>query len=748
MILYRTKNISLFTTTVSADFRDISNLMNSNKKKIVFVLDGQQKLIGTISDGDLRRAKSNLANFNIEEIINHQFTWKRVTHKESDIINSFNEKIQIIPLLDNENRIKEVAYLVDKRVIHIGNRQIGEGSSTFIIAEIGNNHNGDINLAKQLVDLAKEAEADCVKFQLRNMDSLYNRDQEGQHDLGVEYVLDLLDKNQLSWDEMVEIFDYSKSKGIMPLCTPWDIESVDKLISYGMDTIKVASADLTNPELLEYAISKGLTLICSTGMSTEEEIVLANGLINNLQGNVVFLHCNSTYPAPFKDINLNYLTKLKKLTNRLVGYSGHERGFHIPLAAVTLGACVIEKHFTLDRGMEGNDHKVSLLPKEFSEMVKQIRELELSFGNLDEQRSLTQGELINRENLSKSIVAAQSISEGAVICREMLSYKSPGGGLQPIEANKLIGKKAKKDFKVGDVFYKSDILNKAFTNCNFSFSRPYGIPVRFHDFMRLSKMANLDFVEFHLTYNDLLKADKLFSPEKTFDLGFALHAPELFENDFLLDLASDDKKIAQLSIDKLKKVCDLATEMSEYFKNLEPVKIITNVGGFSENGFMPEDEKKKRYEILASSLEHFNDKNTEVIIQSMPPYPWHFGGQSYHNLFVDPFETKKFCEDTKRRICLDISHSSMSSKFLNIDLNDFISIVGDHTCYMHIADSYGLDGEGVDVGNGDVDFKALRESLDNYVSRDAWFIPEIWQGHKDNGWGFWNALHFLQENSF
>ena len=172
-----------------------------------------------------------------------------------------------------------------------------------------------------------------------------------------------------------------EARGVEVMCTPWDRPSVDALVGYGLPALKIASADLTNHDLVSYAAATGVPLILSTGMSSEEEIVETARLVRESGTPFVMLHCQSTYPAPFKDVNLRYMARIGELAGCLVGYSGHERGFHVPLAAVALGASVIEKHVTVDRGMEGNDHKVSLLPDELTAMVRQTRELEEAMGS-------------------------------------------------------------------------------------------------------------------------------------------------------------------------------------------------------------------------------------------------------------------------------------------------------------------------------------------------------------------------------
>ena len=226
----------------------------------------------------------------------------------------------------------------------------------YIIAEVGSNHLGNQKLCFDSITQAKKSGADCVKFQMRNVKNLYRNSgssNDASADLGTQYTLDLLSKFQLTDEQLFEVFDYCKEKEVLPLCTPWDQDSLQKLEGYGMPAYKVASADFTNYELLEALAKTGKPLICSTGMSSESEISSTVSFLKKKNAQVVLLHCNSTYPTPFKDVHLKYLSRLAKNTNMLVGYSGHERGWSVPIASIALGARVIEKHFTIDRGLEG-----------------------------------------------------------------------------------------------------------------------------------------------------------------------------------------------------------------------------------------------------------------------------------------------------------------------------------------------------------------------------------------------------------
>jgi N-acetylneuraminate synthase len=394
----------------------------------------------------------------------------------------------------------------------------------------------------------------------------------------------LLNKFQLKNDELCEVFDYCYKRGILPMCTPWDLASVKVLDEYGLEGFKVASADLTNNEMLEALACTGKPLLCSTGMSKELEVKGAVELLQKLSVSFAMLHCNSTYPTPYKDVNLNYLNRLKQLTGGVVGYSGHERGYAIPIAAVALGARIIEKHITVDRGMEGNDHKVSLLPDEFAEMVQQIRNVEESMGQSGE-RQITQGEMINRENLAKSLVINCDLERGALIQRDMILVKSPGQGLQPNRIEELVGKVALREFNNGDFFFESDIKPQLLKKDVYKFTRPYGIPARYHDYKKLINGMNIDFVEFHLSYHDLdVNVDDYFhSPSQ---IGYAVHSPELFSGDHILDLASFDKAYLEHSISELKRTVNVAVNLNKYFPKTDKPVLVLNAGGWSTRGFI------------------------------------------------------------------------------------------------------------------------------------------------------------------
>ena len=341
-----------------------------------------------------------------------------------------------------------------ERKIRIGSKLIGEGEPCFIIAEAGVNHNGDINLAKKLIGAAKDAGADAVKFQTfkakavvtQNAEkSEYQKETTGE---GSQY--DMIKKLELTESDFKELAEYAKKKGILFLSSTFDKESVDLLDEISVPAFKVASGEITNFPLLKYIAKKGIAIILSTGMATLGEVEEALNVIRSEGVNeVILLHCVSNYPAKIEDVNLKAMETLKHAFQIPVGFSDHTLGITVPIAAVALGACVIEKHFTLDRNLPGPDHKASLEPNELKEMVKAIRDVEKALG--DGIKKPTKDEKVIKRAARRSIVAKVDIPEGTIIMEDMLDVKRPGVGIEPKYMEMIVGRKAKENIKKDEI---------------------------------------------------------------------------------------------------------------------------------------------------------------------------------------------------------------------------------------------------------------------------------------------------------
>lgn len=741
------RNISRYVACAEDSVRVGLAKMDANEEGFILCVDAVGAPCGVLTDGDFRRWIVATADPALDrplaDIVNRDFAAVPIdSGLEQAAALLRGPRIDHVPLLDAAGRCVAMAR---RRPDHlaIGDFRIGPDRPVFLIAEIGNNHNGSLELAKRLVDEAVAAGADCVKFQMRDLAALYRNAGDAadiSEDLAAQYTLDLLSRHQLAPDDMRAVFDYARDRGIMPLCTPWDHNSLAFLDAYGMPAFKVASADLTNHDFLRALAAAGKPLLCSTGMSTEREIADAAALLIRHGAQFALLHCNSTYPTPFKDVNLRYMETLRRIGGCPVGYSGHERGYHVAVAAAALGACVIEKHFTLDRDMEGNDHRVSLLPREFAEMVVAVRQAEAALGG-GGQRRLSQGEMMNRENLAKSLVINCDLPIGAVIEESMIDIRSPGRGLPPYRKPDLVGRVASRRLKRGDILYPGDLGEASAAPRSYRFDRPFGVPARYHDFAALAERSNFDLLEFHLSYKDLEEPPARHM-DRVREMDLVVHAPELFAGDHILDLCSLDEAYRRRSIEELARVVDVTRRLQPWFARASRPRIIVNVGGFTADAPLPAARRAERYALLLDSLSRIDLEGVEALPQTMPPFPWHFGGQRHQNLFVDPDEIAAFCAANGMRVCLDVSHSKLACTHFKWSFDDFIRQVGPWTAHLHLADSRGVDGEGLQIGEGEIAFGALGRLL-RETAPDASFIPEVWQGHKAGGEGFWLALERL-----
>ena len=252
--------------------------------------------------------------------------------------------------------------------------------------------------------------------------------------------------------------------------------------------------------------------------------------------------------------------------------------------------------------------------------------------------------------------------------------------------------------------------------------------------------SNAKFLEFHLSYKDLsYDIEKLFKNCK-YDIDLTVHAPDLFEHDHLIDLSSDNQEYRTQSVNNLKRVIDITKKLRPYFSVDSKTKIISSLGGFTRNEWMSESDKKQAYKRVAESLKQLTDDETEIIIQTVPPFPWYFGGQLLLNLFAHPDEIVSFCKDNNYKICFDTSHSKLFCNHFKYDMYTFVEKVRDYVSHVHVSDALDVDKEGLQIGEGDIDFNHLLKT----IPLKATIMPEIWQGHKNFGEACWIALNKIE----
>ena len=329
--------------------------------------------------------------------------------------------------------------------------------SVFIIAEAGVNHNGSIKLAKKLIDVAVESGADAVKFQTFKTENLVSKtakkaDYQKKTTDALESQFDMIKKLELDVNTHKELLVYCQEKGIMFLSTPFDHDSINLLSDLGLQIFKIPSGEITNLPYLRHIGSLGKKVVLSTGMSTLQEVENALTVLIGAgtdKENITTLHANTMYPTPMEDVNLNAMLTIQKELDIAVGYSDHTIGIEVDIAAVAMGASIIEKHFTLDRAMNGPDHKTSLEPKELKAMVLAIRNIEIALGS--DKKKPSPSERVNINVVRKSIVANQDIKKGDLLTEKNITVKRPGNGINPMKWDEVIGSIALKNYNADEL---------------------------------------------------------------------------------------------------------------------------------------------------------------------------------------------------------------------------------------------------------------------------------------------------------
>jgi sialic acid synthase SpsE/sugar phosphate isomerase/epimerase len=636
---------------------------------------------------------------------------------------------------------------MDSEYLSIGDRLVGHGKPCYIIAEIGINHNGDVEIARRLIDAAADAGVDAVKFQKRSLSNLYESKvlaDSRNSEQALQYVVPLLQEFELSDDDFRSLPEHCQRRGITFLCTAWDGTSVDFLETLNVPAYKIGSPDMTNHPLVEKVVGTGKPVLVSTGMATEDEIRETLKFLEGLNARYGIFHCVSTYPAMADEINLRFMKKLRDWTAWPVGYSGHERGISISLAAVAMGACMLERHLTLDCTMRGPDHSSSLEPQALADQVRAIREIEAAFGV--PHRWMTRGEFLNRRVLGKSLVAARDVAAGTVITDDMVITRSPGLGLPPSRRAQLIGRRADRSLRREDPFTEGDLSDTVAARMPhpIDLGMPWGIIARFNDVDRLLERfedRGQSLIEFHLSDRDL-DAGMAAMPRRRFDHDLVVHGPE-YCHDHLIDLCASDLEQRRMSQQRLQLTIDMARKMAPSFFKVGPrgPKIVIHVGGMSDS-LAPYESERAIADMMAA-LKTLDHSGVNLLLENLPPRPWFFGGRWSGHILTDPASTVAVCQEAGLGLCFDTSHAALYCNASGQSLVEFATQVRPLVRHLHISDAAGTSGEGLQIGEGQINFIEILPILAGIEGVGA--VPEVWLGHQNNGAGFETALDRLTE---
>ncbi|MES0488488.1 MAG: N-acetylneuraminate synthase family protein [Leptospirales bacterium] len=613
---------------------------------------------------------------------------------------------------------------------------------TYIIAEVGINHNGDLNKALNLIKAAKESGVNAVKFQKRDLKSIYSENvlnDANASEWTFEYLIPLLKEFELSEDDYLKIRNYCDTLKIDLIITPFDEKSAEFVANLGISAFKIASADMTNIPLVKKCAGYNIPLLISTGMWNDEDIEKCANIYKTERIDFAFLLAQSTYPAPFESLKLDYINRLKEFSD-VVGYSGHERGTFIPVAATAMGCQIIEKHITFDKNEKGPDHKASMLPAEWNEMVYQLRTLEKARGS---QKRVNQAEIQNKEAFAKSAVPIRDLPEGHVLIKSDIIFKAPGKGIFPHDIANYFGKVLKKTVKKEHYINTTDFEDTIEISQweSFQFSKQWGIKCRFHDFEEYN-ILNSPCVEFHCSQTDL---DIDFKPGEVSKSELIVHAPEIYDRK-LVDICVEDETSVKQSLDILQRSIDKTLSLSKYFSKEKKPKLVIHAGGmFLNTANLVDTEELTNRAIENFKLLKFNSDDIDILPENLPPRPWYLGGEWFQHGFMLAKDMIHFCDSLGLGMTYDICHASLYCNEYDIDLASYTKEVMPFTKHIHISDAYGINGEGVQIGEGHIDFEKVLKEVEPY--QFTW-VPEIWSGHLHYGAGTYKCMQILNSKFF
>jgi sugar phosphate isomerase/epimerase len=409
-----------------------------------------------------------------------------------------------------------------------------------------------------------------------------------------------------------------------------------------------------------------------------------------------------------------------------------------------MGARLLERHLTLDRAMRGPDHAASLEPAQFAEQVRAVREVELALGVA--HRWMTRGEMLNRRTLAKSLVAACDIPAGTPVGREMVTSKSPGMGLSPQNIDLLVGRRLTRAMRRDDMFSEEDLADRRSATRGrrpIDVGAPWGIVARFTDVETMVDRfgdEGMAFIEFHVSDRDLDAGVDAFDSRR-YPFGLVVHAPE-YCHDQLIDLCAADDAQRQMSVARIQKTIDLTRSMAPHFTSRfeRGPKIVMHVGGMSPRpGHYDVDAATER---LLDALRQLDHAGVDLLLENLPPFPWYFGGKWFGFIATDAENTERLCRESGLGLCFDTSHAALECARSGASLMEFGQRIAPYLRHLHVSDGAGVSGEGLQIGEGDINFVELLPVL---LHQQPTLIPEIWMGHHNEGRGFRLALDHLSE---
>ncbi|PMB02577.1 hypothetical protein CEN49_25280 [Fischerella thermalis CCMEE 5273] len=626
-------------------------------------------------------------------------------------------------------------------------------SSTYVIAEIGKACNGNMGYCEQILHECKTAGADAIRFHHFHLESSVFKEalqKSTERAWSFQLKLPFLNEVLFTENEYRAILNRCKELGLDFIGTPWDIPSYHIFRNAGVKNIKINSLNAFNVPLIKEVRRDSRKLYISTGGLAERDIRNLYEIHNLGEDDVTLMHAVIAYPAPKTIINMRALKVLKKYSTR-IGYSSNELLSTPLLAACALGATVIEKHVHLNHSPY-DVHKASITTIQLKEMIREIREMEQILGREIKQES--RGEMVNQDILSKSLILKEHVQKGEVISEKNLALQLPSKGVNAKQWLEVVGGKAKRDLNKGEYLFSTDIVKeKDYQSIGIQPNRQdneetasyipgkRGVVVRLKDIDEMIAGQKVDYVEVHYAASDLDKVDSC----KDYDLDLVVHLPE-YSDGVLLDLCSHDEQLRKYSIEVINHVMEKARRLKPHFKRLSgDLKFVTHPGSLTYPH--PDENPSEQYALFLDSLKQLDSSGLEVLVENMTPFAWFLDKdwapkQGMSNSFMDAEELSIFLNTHKYNMCFDVCHAKLYCNYAGKDLYTFMRTIRPYVKHFHFSDCTGIDGEGLQVGEGEINWQEVCEVFSDYSY--GW-TPEIWNGHHDHGKKFYEAHEKLND---
>lgn len=598
-----------------------------------------------------------------------------------------------------------------------------------VFAEIGINHNGEFTVARDLITAAAEVGVAGVKFQYRNLANAYA---EGPKQIGDEILFKEITKNYLAPSDIIRLVEYAHGLGLEAGISFFDVADMADFRTdiCLFDFFKVPSVELNNCDMVNAMLQYDKQVYLSLGCQSESEIENAFASFNG--ANWLAMHCVSNYPVSLPNAKLGYLKHMAATWGRDFGYSSHDENWEVCLIAMSMGASVIERHITFDKQAQGLDHSTSSTPDEFRRIVMFAENMLLILSG-DGPRIPNQGEKLNLQNLGRSYYAKDCIDIGQAVTLEKLTLRAPCIGLGRTEMQQYLGKSPAKRIETGMVLSRSTFEAAPQVSeaaLDYARKQRVALPVRLHDQASIEAKFPIGAFEFHLSFGEVLAG--LSAAQYGKHNYYSVHLPDYINSTQLMDPFSPEAGQADASRNILQRTADFAKSLQDLTGKPVPI-----VGSFS----VVHKDIEQFYEQHATLISDYEREGVSILPQWLPPIAWYFGGSVKLNAFNQTRDVE-LIRKHMLPICMDVCHLCMGDSLYDFGATEVIGNLMPNIRHIHIADADGIDGEGLQFGEGAPGNMA---AIDMAMNIDCMKVIEVWQGHLDGGAGFAIALTRLAE---